>query len=115
MTLSISGTWSSPSSTTKGEPTSNNWLSGSRRARNSILKVSLLALGYHYWDLENRNANLSIEELQNALDEIKKNEKDTNMIAMLANTLFERTNELQSKLMEAETQLADQQTQASIN
>lgn len=55
-----------------------------------------------------------IEELQNALDEIKKNEKETNMIAMLANTLFERTSELQSKLMEAETQLADQQTESSL-
>lgn len=33
------------------------------------------------------------EELQNALDEIQKNEKETHMIAMVAQTLFEKSEE----------------------
>ena len=35
------------------------------------------------------------DELSNALDEIRKNEKDMNMIAMVAQTFVEKMNELQ--------------------
>ena len=38
------------------------------------------------------------EEFQNALDEIKKNEKEISMIANIANTLFEKMEEAQMKL-----------------
>ena len=40
------------------------------------------------------------EELQNALDEIKKNEKDMGMIAMVAQTLLEKQDELQQQVQE---------------
>ena len=42
-----------------------------------------------------------------ALDEIKKNEKETNMIAMVAQTLFEKSDGLQSKLAEVEQELVE--------
>jgi len=35
-----------------------------------------------------------IDEFQNALDEIKQNEKDIGMIAIVAKTLFERIGDL---------------------
>ena len=38
--------------------------------------------------------NIFTEELQCALDEIKKNEKDISMIAMVAQTLFEKTGDM---------------------
>jgi len=37
------------------------------------------------------------EELHNALDEIKNNEKDISMMAMIAETLFEKNSELNLK------------------
>lgn len=38
------------------------------------------------------------EELKNALDEIKKNEKDLGLIVMIASTLFEKTEDMNHKL-----------------
>ena len=38
------------------------------------------------------------EELTNALDEIRKNEKEMSIVAMVAQTLIERNEELQEKL-----------------
>lgn len=43
-----------------------------------------------------------VEELENALDEIKKNEKDTQMIAMVAQTLFEKADTQQQRVNELE-------------
>lgn len=45
------------------------------------------------------------EELQNALDEIQKNEKDTQMIAMVAQTLFEKSDTQNMKIVELEDQM----------
>lgn len=41
---------------------------------------------------------MCIDEFQNAIDEIKKNEKDFTIIAMYANSLRERSDELQTKV-----------------
>ena len=46
----------------------------------------IFSLVYHYFILYS-------DELENALDEIKKIEKETGMIAMVAQTLFEQTGE----------------------
>jgi chromosome segregation ATPase len=51
------------------------------------------------------NSCAFIEELQNALDEIKKNEKETNVIAMVAQTLFEKTDTMGARIHELDDQL----------
>ena len=51
------------------------------------------------------------EELQNALDEIKKIEKEGNMIAMVAQTLFEQTNDQRNKIAEQENEITDFENQ----
>lgn len=51
--------------------------------------------------------SLDTEELQNALDEIKKNDKESNMIAMVAQTLFERVESMQQTIQENETRLVE--------
>ena len=43
---------------------------------------------------ENAHFLMCIDEFQNAIDEIKKNEKDFTIIAMYANSLRERSDEL---------------------
>ena len=47
------------------------------------------------------------EELQNALDEIKKNDKESNMIAMVAQTLFEKVEAMQHTIQDNETRLVE--------
>ena len=42
------------------------------------------------------------EELETALDEIKKNERDLNLLGMAAEELINRTDELNNKLIEAD-------------
>lgn len=51
-----------------------------------------------------------VEELQNALDEIKKNEKDMGLIAMVANTLFEKNEDLGLKVSENENEMLAMET-----
>lgn len=51
-----------------------------------------------------------LEELQSALDEIKKNEKDISLIAMVAQTLFEKTGDLQQKASDNENDLLGMET-----
>lgn len=46
------------------------------------------------------------EELQNALDEIKNTEKDISMMAMIAETLFEKNNEMNQKYSEQQSSIA---------
>ena len=50
---------------------------------------------------------MCIDEFQNAIDEIKKNEKDFTIIAMYANSLRERADELQLKVTQQENESAD--------
>ena len=45
------------------------------------------------------------DELSNALDEIRKNEKDMNMIAMVAQTFVEKMNELQDQVNDQAIQI----------
>lgn len=47
------------------------------------------------------------EELQNALDEIQKNEKETHMIAMVAQTLFEKSDQQHVRVQELEDQVLE--------
>jgi len=55
---------------------------------------------------------LKTEELYNALDEIKRNEKESNMIAMVASTLFEKQADLQARLGEVEHTLTEYENRA---
>lgn len=50
---------------------------------------------------------MCIDEFQNAIDEIKKNEKDFTIIAMYANSLRERSDELQIRVTQQENESAD--------
>ena len=50
---------------------------------------------------------MCIDEFQNAIDEIKKNEKDFTIIAMYANSLRERSDELQVRVTQQENESAD--------
>ena len=52
-----------------------------------------------------------IEELQNAIDEIKNNEKEISMISMVAQTLFDRLEEQSDKLVQYEGEI----TQYSVS
>jgi len=47
------------------------------------------------------------EELQNALGEIGRNEKDMNMIAMIAQTLFEKNDEMLGKVEDQEQMVTE--------
>ena len=54
------------------------------------------------------------EELQNALDEIKKMEKEGNMIAMVAQTLFEQHTDQRAKISEQENEITDFENQTEV-
>ena len=47
------------------------------------------------------------EELENALDEIKKNEKETHTLAMVAQTLYEAKDSLSMRVTDLETELLE--------
>jgi hypothetical protein len=55
-----------------------------------------------------------VDELETALDEIKKNERDLNLLGMAAEELISRTDELNGKMMESEDRASTAESAARV-
>ena len=53
-----------------------------------------------------------VEELETALDEIKKNERDLNLLGMAAEELISRTDELNNKMIDSESKASTAESAA---